>query len=87
MKKLFCLNCNKEVNHVEVVEHSKYNKAVFIDEYKSGNFDKLGNRVIPLKEWMGLYYGSFEHENENNIEDTSIEEWYEIFQIDKRISA
>ena len=82
LKKIYCINCQREVNHVEVVEQSKYNKAVFIDEFKSGNFDKSGNRVIPLKEWKYLYYGTEQWIDEKELvqETDDINEWLELFQ-------
>lgn len=58
LKKLFCVNCNREVNHAEVIENSQYDRLTFIDEFKSGNFDHDGNRLIPLKEWNLLFYGN-----------------------------
>ena len=58
LKKLFCVYCKKETNHVETAEDSYYDKSIFFDEFRSRNFDINGNRVIPLKEWSILYYGS-----------------------------
>ena len=57
LKKLYCLYCQDEINHVEVSPEGDYDKQMFLDEYRSGNFDMEGNRVIPLKEWCILYYG------------------------------
>ena len=81
LKKLFCLTCNKEVNHVEVIENSKYDKKKFSDEFKSGNFDSQGKRVIPLTEWEFLYYGTAEWTDEKELaqENDNIEEWLDIF--------
>lgn len=45
LKKLWCLNCNKEVNHVECKENSKYDYKDFIIEFEYGNFDTEGNRI------------------------------------------
>lgn len=82
LKKLFCMYCNKEVNHVEVLEGSRYDKQKFIDEYNSGNFDSMGNRVIPLKEWEYLYYGTEQWIDEKELvqETDDINEWLELFQ-------
>lgn len=83
LKRIYCIFCNKEVNHVEVIENTKYDKSTFIDEYNSGNFDKEGNRVIPLKEWIVLYYGSSESKDEELVEDgLSVDEWLTIFHND-----
>ena len=58
LKKLFCVYCKKETNHAETIENSYYDKSIFFDEFKSRNFDINGNRIIPLKEWSILYYGT-----------------------------
>ena len=50
LKKLFCLNCNMETNHVECVPYSKYDKTDFWTEYYNGNFDTEGNRIRPYSE-------------------------------------
>ena len=81
LKKLYCIYCNKECNHAEVVESSKYNKETFLDEYNSGNFDSNGNRIIPLSDWIFLYYGKSEYINpeEELMENDDINEWLQIF--------
>ena len=60
LRKIICQYCNREVNHAEVVENSQYDRIAFFDEFNSGNFDRNGDRLIPLKEWNLLYYGSFD---------------------------
>ena len=89
LKKLFCLKCQREVNHAEVSSYGTYNREMFIDEYNSGNFDSEGNRIIPLKEWKILFYGTDEWESEESqIEEINdVNEWLEIFQLsDKEIA-
>lgn len=45
LKKLYCLNCNREWNHVEIIENStKYTIADFYNEYQNNGFDEQGNR-------------------------------------------
>ncbi len=45
LKKLYCLTCNREWNHVEIVENSiKYTIEDFYKEYSEGMFDEQGNR-------------------------------------------
>ena len=44
LKKLFCLNCKIETNHVECQPNTKYTKADFQVEFEYGNFDENGNR-------------------------------------------
>lgn len=77
LKKLFCIYCNREVNHAEVVENTKYNKETFLDEYRGGNFDVEGNRIIPFKEWWELFYGVLSPDIEE--ETLNVDEWLEIF--------
>ena len=50
LKKLYCLPCGKETNHAECISASKYDSNMFFEEYKSGNFDSEGNRVLSLSE-------------------------------------
>ena len=45
LKKLFCLNCHKETNHVECKEGSKYTYEDFLFEFNNKNFSAEGNRV------------------------------------------
>ena len=46
LKKLFCLKCCKETNHVEIRSDSpKYDYETFKIEYEYGNFDIDGNRI------------------------------------------
>lgn len=48
LKKLFCLTCQDEVNHVEVQEAgSSYTYKEFKIEFEKGNFDKNGKRIVP----------------------------------------
>ena len=81
LKILFCIYCNKEINHVEVVENWDYDSTKFEDEYNSGNFDSDGQRILPLKKWESMYYGIPEWRDEKSIceEDDDIEEWYRRF--------
>ena len=51
LKYLYCLNCKSVTNHAECIPGSKYTREVFLREYKSGNFDKEGNRIASLSEW------------------------------------
>ncbi len=76
LKKLYCLHCEKEINHVECIEGGKYDAILFRMEYESGNFDATGNRVIPLKQWMEEL--STDEDESNNILTT--EEWMQLFE-------
>lgn len=46
LKKIYCIYCNKEVNHVEVRPFGKYNLEDFKVEFENGNF-KDGLRIEP----------------------------------------
>lgn len=56
LKKLFCLTCNQETNHVECRPWSSYTKEDFDIEYSYGNFTEDGLRKIPYGELKGLIY-------------------------------
>lgn len=46
LKKLWCLNCKAETNHVEWKPYTHYDYSDFYLEYTQGNFDKDGNRIM-----------------------------------------
>ena len=50
LKKLFCLNCQKETNHVEIRPFGSYTLEDFQEEYELGRFVD-GNR-IPIAELL-----------------------------------
>lgn len=45
LKRLFCLKCGCEINHVECRSGSKYTYDDFKLEFDYGNFDKEGQRI------------------------------------------
>ena len=51
LKRLFCLNCQKEVNMAEVRHVGKYSLEDFWIEYTYGNFTEEGNRKEPWKQF------------------------------------
>lgn len=51
LKKLFCLTCNKETNHVECKPNTKYTHDDFLVEFESGNFTPEGKRVMEYSEF------------------------------------
>ena len=75
LKKLYCLNCNRETNHAEVRPYGKYNLSDFYKEFTWGNFDDEGNRKRPWKQFCaGVnkiintfedYYGEEEEEEDD----------------------
>jgi hypothetical protein len=59
LKKLYCLNCDKETNHAECKPSStKYNYSDFYIEYTFNNFDEEGNRRMPY----GLFRAKLHNE-------------------------
>ena len=55
LKKLFCLNCKKETNHVECLPWGKYTKEDFFIEFNNNNFTKEGKRRLDYNELKGQY--------------------------------
>ena len=54
LKKLYCVYCNEERNHVEIREiYSDYNLEDFKLEMQYGNFDEEGNRKEPYRIFRG----------------------------------
>lgn len=76
LKKLYCLNCKREVNHAECIEGSKYDQTTFRLEFESGNFDSGGIRITPLEQWIKTLNSN---EEPDELELT-VEEWLEFFE-------
>ncbi len=47
LKKLWCIKCQKEVNHAECKESGKYNYLDFMIEFTHNNFNETQNRKQP----------------------------------------
>lgn len=56
LKKLFCLYCNKETNHVECRPWSGYTHDDFVIEFEHGNFTEEGVRKMPYNQLKGLIH-------------------------------
>lgn len=57
LKKLWCFNCNEEVNFCEIKPNSsKYTYEDFKTEYEYGNFNEEGNRNIKYGELKGIIH-------------------------------
>ena len=55
LKKLWCLGCKTETNHVEIKPSTKYGYEQFKEEYEYENFTDDGDRIMPynkLKEMI-----------------------------------
>jgi hypothetical protein len=50
LKRLFCLSCKQEVNHVECKPFSHYSKDDFFIEFLNGNFNEDGTRKLTYGE-------------------------------------
>ena len=54
LKKLYCLNCQEETNHVEIRPFSSdYNYEDFLLEIQYDNFDENGDRKVPYRIFRG----------------------------------
>lgn len=51
LKRLWCLNCKQECNHVEVKACTHYDYSDFLLEFNYHNFDKDGNRILEYKKF------------------------------------
>ena len=47
LKKLYCLTCGQETNHVECKIFSRYTHNEFLIEFNNHNFTSEGNRIEP----------------------------------------
>ena len=56
LKKIFCLTCQKEWNHVECKSFSHYDYEDFLLEKEYDNFDENGNRKIKYGELRRLIH-------------------------------
>ena len=54
LKRIFCLHCKEEWNHVECKSFSHYDYNDFLTEFNHKNFDEEGNRKISYGELKGL---------------------------------
>lgn len=64
LKRLWCINCQQEWNHVECKPWTKYTVEDFEIEFKTGNFDEQGNRKMPYGKLKGMI-----HNGEINVDD------------------
>lgn len=47
LKKLYCIYCKEEINHVECKPFTHYTYEDFLFEKENGNFDEQQNRILP----------------------------------------
>lgn len=56
LKKLFCLTCKREVNHVEVKFGTHYDYNDFLFEFNNHNFTEEGIRKMPYTQFRNKMY-------------------------------
>lgn len=56
LKKMWCLNCKSEQNHVEIIPFTHYAYDDFLLEFEYGNFTETGSR----KEKYGIFKDSLQ---------------------------
>ena len=54
LKRIYCIYCKQEWNHIECKPFSHYDYEDFLIEQKYNNFDKDGNRKMSYKELKGV---------------------------------
>lgn len=54
LKRIYCLKCQKEWNHVECKPFTHYEYEDFLIEMEYQNFDEEGNRKISYGELRGM---------------------------------
>ena len=64
LKKLYCLHCQKETNHVEIRYPSKYTLDDFWIEFTHNNFTKEGTRKEPWRQFVSKIRQEEERKNE-----------------------
>lgn len=60
LKRLFCLNCQEEINHAEIRPFGNYRLEDFELEFELGRFMPDGTK-IPVKDLMGCSKGNCEY--------------------------
>ena len=59
LKRLYCIHCKREWNFAEVRPFGEYNYDDFLTEFRYGNFNYKGNRIIGYKQFLA----KLRHEN------------------------
>ena len=72
LKKLFCLKCKDETNHVECKPFSHYEHEDFLFEFENGNFTETGRRKMPYGEFRHMMYNN-EIKERGVIEDEAFD--------------
>lgn len=64
LKKLYCIYCKEEWNFAEVRPFGDYNYEDFLVEFRNGNFDNEGNRILPYRQFFAELREKEELDNE-----------------------
>ncbi len=80
LKKLFCLQCDKETNHAECISGSNYSLDDFIYEFESGIFTEEGLRTTVIPEAYDVVDDTW-CEQVKSSDEVNIDEWMEIFGV------
>ena len=64
LKKLYCIHCKEEWNFAEVRPFGDYNYEDFLVEFRNGNFDNEGNRILPYRQFFAKLREKEELDNE-----------------------
>lgn len=54
LKKLYCLTCKRETNHVECKEFTHYSKEDFFFEFENDNFTEEGKRKLEYTQFRDM---------------------------------
>lgn len=71
LKKLYCLKCKDETNHVECKPFSHYEYTDFLDEFENGNFTEDGLRKMSYGEFKHFMQTQHEEVTETKEVDTN----------------
>lgn len=54
LKKLYCIHCKQEWNFAEVRPFGEYSYEDFLKEFRNGNFNGEGQRILPYKQFLAM---------------------------------
>ena len=60
----YCIHCKEEWNFAEVRPFGDYNYEDFLVEFRKGNFDNEGNRILPYRQFFAELREKEELDNE-----------------------
>ena len=75
LKKLFCLKCGIQTNHVECKPFTKYSFEDFKIEFEYGNFNEDGTRVRTYGELRGLIHNGSIEKSKTLVDVRGARQW------------